>query len=233
MAAKVESASLASAMKLLREQIFDVVILHHDEQLNALEAIGLVRAAAPDHLAIIVMGERPSNDMTAQCMDASADAYVCRTSTDVRTLLWTLARAAERQSMIREVLESREAFRQHQTQQHQDAISQLRSQRSVLLEHIALSMDVDPCPPEWLVDKLLEMLRLMVVSGTGKLHDEVEILVARLEHSEVTLIEALSASYLAAEQLILGLGSRPAWHIVGRTNMLVLELTLHMKQAPV
>jgi hypothetical protein len=43
------------------------------------------------------------------------------------------------------------------------------------------------------------------------------------------MAEALSAHTLAAEKLVLGLGNRPAWHILGRANLLAYELIMQMQ----
>lgn len=234
MAVKLEPASLESAMALLRQEVFEAVIVQHQPgKLDAIAAIGAIRAASPDFLAMVVIGEQPEEEMMAVCFDASADAYICKGTTDVRTLLWVLARAGERQRLLRESHESRTALQQQRAQQHQKAIHQLRSQRSLLLEHIAISSSADPHPPSWLVEHFLDLLRIFVVSGTGTLRDEVTQLVANLEDSEVTLAEALTAHTLATENLILGLGNRPAWHILGRANLLAYELVMQLQRTTV
>lgn len=232
MAVKLESASLDAAMTLLREQVYDAVIVQDGPDFDAVEALGPLRTASPDHLAIVVIGEKPAASMTALCLDSSADAYVCRDSTDVRTLLWTLARAAERQSLIREAAENRTVIEQQNALQHQLAVHQLRTQRSLLLEHAGLE-SLDPHPPEWLVEEFLELLRISVVSGTGTMRDEVSQLVTKLERCQVTLAEAMMAHTLAAEKLVLGLGTRPAWHILGRASLLVYEVVMQMQQTAV
>ena len=230
MVVKLEHTTLESAMTLLRQEQFDVVILHHEVgKLDAVAALAPIRAASPDYLAIVVIGDKPNSEMTAVCMERSADAYYSRNETDVRTLLWGLARASERQRLLREANGYQQALEQKAAQHHQEAIHQLRSLRAVLVEHCIEMSDCDPCPPAWLVEHFLELLRNYVVSGTGNLRDEVSQLVDRLEHSEVTLAEALSAHAQAAEELVLGLGNRPAWHILGRGNLLAYELVMQIQ----
>lgn len=232
MAVKLEHATLEAAMTLLRQESFDVVILHHEVgKLDAVAGLAPIRAASPDYLAVVVMGEEGNADMTAHCLENAADAYYCRRETDVRTLLWGLARAAERQRLLRDAHTYQQALETKAKQHHQEALHQLRSQRSVLVDHFALSGDeVDgACPPPWLVNHFTDLLRIYVVSGTGTLREEVSELVDRLEHSEVTLAEALMAHTLAAEELVLGLGNRPAWHILGRANLLAYELIMQLQ----
>jgi DNA-binding NarL/FixJ family response regulator len=257
----LSAGTLESAMTSLREEFFDVVILHDHVQLDALSALEPLRTASPDHLAIVVIGTYPAEEKTAIYLDAGADGYVCRQKTNVRTLLWTLARAAERQRLLREAAASQQTLELQRSQHHQDAIHQLRIQRGMLLEHSSVqnaeSMESDstgtgstgtgsasqsesagfelsvsdPNPPAWLVDYFQDLLKMYVVSGSGNHSAEVGQLVDRLEHCEVTLAEALTAHTLSAEQLVLSLGNRPAWHILGRANLLALELVMQWHPA--
>lgn len=232
MAVKLESVPLDAAITLLRQQVYDSVIIQDGPNFDAIKALAPLRTASPDHLAIVVIGDKPAADMTALCLDSSADAYVCRNSTDVRTLLWTLARAAERQGLIREAAENRTVIEQQKALQHQLAVHQLRTQRSLLLEHAGLE-SLDPNPPDWLVEEFLELLRISVVSGTGTMRDEVSQLVTKLDRCQVTLAEAMMAHTLAAEKLVLGLANRPAWHILGRANLLIYEVVMQLQQTTV
>jgi len=52
--------------------------------------------------------------------------------------------------------------------------------------------------------------------------------VQRLDKSEVTLPETLMAHTVATETLVLGLGSRPAWHVLSRANLMAYELMMQM-----
>lgn len=226
---KLEPATLTSAMTLLRQEVFDVVIVHHlPGHVDAMAAIGPIRTSSPDCLAVVVVGDESASSMSALCLEATADAYFCRGETDVRTLLWGLARASERQRLLRECRSLQESVAQQKSRQHQEAIHQLRAQRSLLVEHFVATEQHDPHPPAWLTECFLELLRIYVVTGTGNLRDEVTQLAGRLELCEVTLAEALTAHTLAAEEMVLGLGNRPAWHILGRANLLAYELVMQM-----
>ena len=76
-------------------------------------------------------------------------------------------------------------------------------------------------------------MHIYVVSGSGNLRTEVGQLTERLTRSEVTLAEALTAYTMAAEDLVRGLGSRTAWHILGRGNLLTCELIMQMQSGRV
>ena len=196
--------------------------------------MGPLRTAAPDSLAIVVIGDDTPADLgadnrqarSALCIDAGADDFVERTGTPVRTLLWKLARAAERQALIGQCQQQKQQEANTQNEDYQAAIHQLRTQRSLLLEYLPEAEHENPNPPAWLIDYFSDMLRMFVVSGHGNHRDEVGQLVDRLECCEVTLAEALCAHSLAVEQLILGRRGRSAWHILGRANLIATELIM-------
>ena len=70
------SASVANAMKLLRETMFDVVVVHDTEYLDATKVIGPLRTAAPDCLAVVVISDSDQLDRCATCLSAGADDFV-------------------------------------------------------------------------------------------------------------------------------------------------------------
>jgi|GEM_PF-6231998 len=217
-------ATVDASMKLLRESIYDLVILCEADDLDATGVLVPLRTAAPDQLAIVVLSQSENIDRCAVCLDAGADDFLLLNGTTIRTLLWKLSRAAERQVLL---LDQNSRKRREETQQredHQEALHQLRTQRALLLEHSA--DDQDPNPPEWLIDYFSDLVRMYVVSGVGNHQDEVGQLADRLDHCRVTLAEALTAHSIAVEQLVLGRRGRSAWHILGRANLISLELVM-------
>lgn len=217
-------ATVDAAMKLLREAMFDLVILCETDDFDATRVIAPLRTAAPDQLAIVVLSQSEDADRCAVCLDVGADDFLLLRRTTIRTLLWKLSRAAERQLLL---LDHHTRMQHKETQQredHQEALHQLRTQRALLLEHSA--DDQDPNPPEWLIDYFSDLVRMYVVSGVGNHQDEVGQLVDRLDHCRVTLAEALTAHSVAVEQLVLGRRGRSAWHILGRANLISLELVM-------
>ena len=234
MDAEICSATLDSAMRYLREELFDLVVLVECPRLDSLEAMSPLRTTAPDNLAIVVIGDDTPDSAWADniqargalCIDACSDDFVERTGTPVRTLLWKLARAAERQALIGQCQQQKQQEANSQNEDYQAAIHQLRSQRSLLLEYLPEAEHENPNPPAWLIDYFSDLLRMFVVSGHGNHRDEVGQLADRLDCCEVTLAEALCAHSLAVEQLILGRRGRSAWHILGRANMIATELIM-------
>lgn len=246
---QLETVAMDAVWSRLREEAFDCLVLHDDASPQELSAtqessrtekgtatqdewdivsiIDLIRTTAAANMAIVVLGSAAVETKLAACLEASADAYLCQSSTNARALLWTLARASERQRMLTENATLRHKLQQHSGHDHQQALHQIRAQRGLLVEHVDESQ-TDPHPPAWLVDRLFELLRIYVVTGSGRLREDVAQLVEPLEQCEVTLAETLMAHCAATQRLVQGLGNRPAWHILGRANLLAYELVMQM-----
>ena len=226
---RLECVHLEAAMTRLREEAYDVILLHHAPRLlDAIATIGTLRAVGADYQAVLVLGDAPTHEMTAVCLEASADAYVCLGSTEVRTLLWQMSRACEYQQLLRTHHQLQQNESQQRSQHYRDAIHQLRAQRSLLIDHLGVESNADASPPNWLTDHFRDLLRIHVVTGSGNLKSEVAELVDRLVGAEVTLAEALMAHTVAVEELVQSLGTRSSWHVIGRGNLLAYELVLRL-----
>lgn len=227
---QLDVQTATAAMARLREESFDTILISHvPGQLDAIHLLQAIRVGSRDDQPILILGEGSPNEMTALCFEAGADAYLCMGQTNVRTLLWQIARAGERQRLRVENRRWRQTHTQQQARQHQEALQQLREQRGLLVD--AMNDETphdDPLPPTWLVEYFRQLLRIYVVTGCGHLREEVSQLVGRLAKCEVTLREALVAHTAAVEELVLGLGNRSAWHVIGRGNLLAYELVLQM-----
>ena len=122
-------ATIESGTRLIRDEMFDLIVIHEDQQLDATKLIGPMRTAAPDQLAIVVLADSQDPERCALCLEAGADEYLSRLGTHVRTLLWRLARAVERQRLLSDFRSTQQRNAKLQKEDYQDAIHQLRSQR--------------------------------------------------------------------------------------------------------
>lgn len=221
---EITVASPALALELLRKQMFDVALVWHSHQLDSVTYLPTLRTVAPESLGVVVLetdlGTLSSDALQSACLAAGSDGYLgLRESSDV--LCWRIHRAVER----RQLLCHAQLWSTHQSktrqEDHHEAIHQVRSLRAILLDNDATSQ-----PPEWLVDKFAELLRAYVVAVSGDLADEVGQLVSGLKQSGVTQCEALMAHSVATEQLVISIGPRPGWHMLGRSQMLAYEVML-------
>lgn len=127
-----EAVGSMSGLARLRDEVFDAVLVSHQPgELDALELIEGYRAGIAD-APIIVLGTQSEQEMSAQCYELGADAYVCANTTTVRNLLWVLARAVERHRMLRENQRLNQAQQRRLQQEHDEATRLLRQQRALI-----------------------------------------------------------------------------------------------------
>lgn len=250
-----EAVGMTAGMARLRDEVFDAVLICHDApELDALEFAQGLRAGGGDE-PIVVLGTIDEEEMTALAYEAGTDAYLCVNTTTVRTLLWATARAIERHQLMRENRRLIQAERQRLHYEHQEADRLLAQQRSLIsdLESLTtstaaaanvdgelgvLKLDGKAMPrfdgalplPEKLVAHYSELLRAYVIMGSGNLSAEMSTLAELLVSAGVTPHQTMLLHLKVLEQLIHGLGSRSARHVMSRADLLVLEVMIHLAE---
>ena len=127
-----EAAGSMAGLSRLRDEIFDAVLVSHQPgELDALELIEGYRTGVAD-APIIVLGTQSEQEMTAQCYELGADAYVCVNTTTTRNLIWVLARAVQRHELLRENHRLNQAHQRRLQQEHDEANQLLSQQRALI-----------------------------------------------------------------------------------------------------
>jgi DNA-binding response OmpR family regulator len=250
-----ETIGATAGMARLRDEVFDAVLISHEaDELDALEFVQGLRAGGGDE-PIVLLGIAGEQEMTALAFEVGADAYLCVNTATVRTLLWSTARAIERHQFMRDNRRLIQAERQRLHYEHQEADRLLAQQRSLISDlellaaashHRASQTPTDPeadevqpparqndgsLPlPEKLVTHYAELLRAYVIMGSGNLTAEMNTLADLLAAAGVTPQQTMLLHLEVLEQLIHGLGSRSARHVMSRADLLVLEVMVHLAE---
>ena len=226
----VEVEGMAAGLVQLRDDLFDAVLISQDAgNLDALEVLDAIRAGSRDQQPIVVLGEEDEHDMAALCFEAGADAYVCVRTATTRGLIWQVARAAERHSLLAENRQLQQS-RQSQLQRDQGEADRLLEQQRAMLAK--LPGPTDAADPQELVDRLPEslvthyrdLLQTYVMMGAGNLTREIHQLVDQMTDARLPLHHILSLHLTVTEQMVDGLGNRSGRHVLNRADMLILEL---------
>jgi hypothetical protein len=191
------------------------------------------------------MGDRSEREMCALTFESGGDAYVCVNTTTTRTLIWQVARAMERHALIAENRRLQQSQRQRLRREHDEAHRLLEQQRAMivnlrelcceeLLGMVANDSDSDPAgaadlPPQ-LICHYRELLRAYVIMGSGNLAEEMDRLAGLLAAATVTPQQAMLLHLQVLEEMIHGLGSRSARHVMNRADMLILEVMIHLTE---
>ena len=227
-----------------RDEAFDAVLVSHDPvELDALELTEGYRASGADE-PIIVLGLQSEQEMASLCFAAGADGYVCANTTTLRNLTWMVARAVERIQLIRENRRLNQAEQQRLQREHDEAERLLLEQRAMIsdLEEIrcpsgpraasktSLPFGVRLRLPEQLIDHYRELLRTYVIMGSGNLTAELIRLAELLAVGGVTAEQTMQLHLHVLEELVRGLGTRSARHVMTRADLLVLEIMVHLAE---
>jgi DNA-binding response OmpR family regulator len=248
-----EAAGASSGLARLRDEVFDAVLISHEPgELDALELLDAVRAGSTPHQPIIVLGRLSQQEMTALCFESGADAYVCVDTSTVRTLIWHLARAAERHKLISENRRLSQSHRHRLQLEHEEANRLLAQQRALVtsLEEIhrrelrdnpdwaaprRLSQ-LDPAVelpvelPEELAVHYRELLRAYVIMGSGRLAEEMTRLTELLVSTGISAQQTMHLHLRVLEEMVEGLGFRSARHVMNRADLLILEVMINLAE---
>ncbi len=134
-----EAIGVTTGLARLRDEVFDAILVSHEPGvLDALELVEGHRAGGGEE-PMIVLGVEPAQDLLALCYEVGADDYCYVPETTVRALIWTLARAVERQTLLRENRRMAQAQRAQLQHEHQEAQRLLDQQRSLITDLKSLS----------------------------------------------------------------------------------------------
>lgn len=243
----------AEGLARLRDEIFDAVLLSHEPgELDALDLVEGLRAGGNEE-PMIILGSQPPQQIDALCYEVGADDYCCVAETTVRGLLWKFARAIQQLQLKRENRRLVQAERQRLQQEHREAERLLDQQRALITDLRVLSeggttpgsrepASVEGCLalsattgddsplnlPTPLIAHYRELLRTYVIMGMGNLAKEMAELAELLAMSGVSAQRALQLHVLVLEELVQGLGTRSARHVMNRADLLVLEMMGHL-----
>jgi DNA-binding response OmpR family regulator len=251
-AAEVELEEVAGAtagMARLRDQAFDAVLVSHEPGLlDALHLVEGLRAGGADE-PVVVLGAQSEQEMAPLCYETGADAYVCVNTATTRALIWVVARAIERQRLIRENRRLQQLDRQRLVHEHQEVDRLLAQQRALLadFEELAGANATTPATlaaprpirgaeaeaaelPESLVNHYRELLRAHVIMGSGNLGAEMSLLADLFASARIGAQQTMLLHLQVLEELIRGLGTRSARHVMTRADLLVVEVLVHLAE---
>jgi DNA-binding response OmpR family regulator len=241
-----ETIGVAEGLAMLRDELFDAVLVSHEaDGMDALDVLDAIRAGSSDDQPIVVLGDRSQQEMAALTFESGGDAYICVNTTTTRTLIWQVARAMERHALIAENRRLQQSQQQRLRREHEEAHRLLEQQRAMitnLRELCGEQLLAAPAPatspalsgsadlPPQLICHYRELLRAYVIMGSGNLADEMDRLAGLLAAATVTPQQAMLLHLQVLEEMIYGLGSRSARHVMNRADMLILEVMIHLSE---
>ena len=230
--AEVHSTSLATAMQLLRQQAFDLLLMPVRTRDELVSLGHAVRAVGLEQLAIVAFGVEDQIGIAPACSEADVEAYFNIEDSNADYALWTFEHAIETRRAKLDAARWRRLQRQQESSEHHEAVQQLRIQRSAILEFVSEDASRERIAesemgqvPEWLIERFEQMIKARAMSGSSRDRDLVT-LIDCLQKSGLPLLDCLLANSLASERIMLGLGQRPGWFVLGQSQVLAYQLSL-------
>jgi DNA-binding response OmpR family regulator len=229
-----EAVGVRAGMSRLRDEVFDAVLISHEPgELDALELLDGLRAGGSEE-PYIVLGHQSEQELAPLCYEVGGDAFVCVDTCTTRSLIWIVARAVERSRLQRENRRLAQADQHRLRLENDEAARLLGEQRAMVEELISRcasdrTLQVETFP-ERLVSHYRELLRTYVIMGSGNLVDEMAALAEMLASVNITTPEAMQLHLHALAELVRGLGSRSARHVMSRADLLAFELLVHLSE---
>lgn len=238
--------TLALGLARLRNQVFDAVLINHDSQdHDALSALQPIRTGSSDEQPIIVLGRLPAEELSVFCYEAGGDAYLCVENTTTRWLLWEIARAVQRHQLAVEKTRLQQLSHQRLRLEQDETGRLLQQQRALVFgdesdcftegavgrhwSKTYLQSEGDPLSlAAPLIAHYRELLRTYVIMGSGNLSQELAQLARQLVNEEVTAQQVMTMHLFVVEEMVQGLGSRSARHLMNRADLLIVEIMIHL-----
>jgi DNA-binding NarL/FixJ family response regulator len=247
-----EAVGVTAGLARLRDEAFDAVLVSHEPaELDALDLLEGLRTGGTEE-PLIVMGAQSEQELAPLCYEVGADAYVCVNATTTRNLIWIVARAVERHRLVRDNRRLAQAEQHRLRLEHEEAQRLLEEQRGLIRDlealqdsggepretgpsahatisrHAAVETPIEL--PEQLGHHYRELLRAYVIMGSGNLASEMSVLAELLVSAGVSARQTLQLHLQVLEELVRGLGSRSARHVMTRADLLVLEVMVHLSE---
>jgi DNA-binding NarL/FixJ family response regulator len=229
-----EAVGTAAGLSRLRDEVYDAVLVSHEPaELDALDLIEGYRASGADE-PIVVLGMQSEQEMAALCYEVGADGYICVHTTTTRNLVWVVARAVQRQQLVRENHRLAQAEQTRLQREHDEAACIMEQQCALLAAPDEAGRDAPDhalpleCLPAELTAHYRELLRTYVIMGSGNLAEELQRLSKLLITAGLTARQTVQIHLHALEELVHGLGTRSARHVMTRADLLALEVLLHL-----
>lgn len=228
-------------LRLLREETFDCVVIGPDAPCDPVALVQGIRAGGVDD-PVVVLVPIANDDLWLELSRDSAELLVAPSGWESRVLVPTVARAIQRNQLLRENQHLEAADRRRLVRERDEAEHLLEQQR-LILEELRQAVDVRnevdaegqdlaaqvemPLPPE--VNHFYqELLRTYVIMGSGSLATEISRLSEVLCAGGLTPHSTLELHLAHVERLVHGLGNRSTRHVMARADLLALELMIHV-----
>jgi hypothetical protein len=245
-------SSYRDAVSRLREEPFDCILIDVPATGSFVRddngPFGLIRALRTGGCeeSIVLVGRLFADaEWTAAC-ESDCDIFVSTRAWDSPVLGSVIKRALLRGELVRENARLASTHNRRLVRDRDESEQLLAHQRQLIAELEALptssgerrsgarAAQAEPAPAtedgpsHEFAERYSGLLRSYVLMGSGSLASEIAELADCFVRASLSPPEALQIHLTCVEKLVKGLGNRSARHVVGRADLLAIELMTHL-----
>lgn len=219
----------AAGMTRLRDELFDAVLLVHDEtSIDALPVLDALRAGGLLRQPVVVIGRGAREQLEPYCFEAGADGYLCLSTTTIRSLIWNVARSIQRHVLEAENQRLSQARRHHLESERQEVAQLLTQRRHATRTPTDGEANHDVALPDSLAVHYGELLRSVVILGADNMSDELARFSQVVAKAGVSANQFMALHLSAVESTVQDVGPRGSKHVVSRGDLMAIEVLLQL-----
>ena len=227
-------STAAETLQLLRDESFDCVILAQltsgsplpgtvPSNSRLLEAI---RGSGCDDPCVLVVPQTTDTLWACACR-LDAELFASTDPWRSSALVAVLRRAIQRSQANRDNHRLSVAQQRRLVRERDETRSLLEQQRQILT-HGSDPSAARAVIPDNVLEDYRQLLRTYVIMGTGNLAGDIAGLAEQLARAGASPRQALAVHVESVETLLAGLGNRSSSHIMSRSDLMALELIVHL-----
>ena len=233
----------AEALLHLRHSGFDAILVQAEAGLRTAGCdphtlLPALRADGNDD-PVLLITDRADDGLWALACETDADVLVSPQGIESRAMGAMLAKALARAEALREARRLATADRKRLDRERDEASQLLDQQRRMIRQldvagpespasDAAPASASQPALPADVHEHYQELLRTYVIMGSGSLGSDIARMADVLGKAGYSPRQALQLHVERVEQLVRGLGNRSTRHVMGRADLLALELMVHL-----
>lgn len=236
----VQAKGALEGMTSLRNDTFDAVLMTEDAKIEVSEMVAGIQGASSQSPPILLLGQRAQADQQAMAFENGLDGYVCLASTSIRSLVWVIATAVERNKLLTENTRLLKKYVQQQENWKNNAQAQVTELRD-LIRSWAGDEDALPASVASLqsrlgptaLDSYRDLLRTYVIVGSGSIASEVKQFCRIFRQAALCPAEVVAVHLSVLEEMVEQLGVKSSRHVVNRANLMLVQLLICLSEPTV
>ncbi|MDB4637411.1 hypothetical protein OAF24_00770 [bacterium] len=230
------SSTPHEALTILRREIFDAILIVKDvnsendslEVVNILQLLEAMRTSGHDEPVVVVINQLGDEEWAEMCQ-RGCDIILSERNWNTPALVPSLLRSVKRNELQRSNQRIEAANRKLSVREKTETQTIFTHLQQIIHDRELLQRETHSSEfPEEVKDLYGHLLRTFCMMGEGTLTAELSQLTKILTTANATTAEVLKMHVEQTQELVAKLGSRGSRHVLVRSDLLIIELLVHL-----